>query len=175
VQDHHLSHPALQVLLPPKTASLYARLLELETAELDKGAQAHWTRIMELRHLKDRMIRKCQRLALPNQHAQVADATFRTVTAPVDFRLKEMERYLKGHDPKAPPRASKHGSSGHHREREHAAPETPPILRPVFSPPSLSPASPPAHHGALPPRSRWWPLLPCLLARGGALGSWPLR
>jgi hypothetical protein len=125
---------------------MYARLLALETAELDKGAQAHWTRIMEIRHLKDRMVRKCQRLALPNQHAQAADATFRTVTAPPDFRLKEMERYLKGQDPK--PRKS-HGSS--HAPRAQS-PDTPPLPR-VFSPSSLSPASPAGHHHQLPPRS----------------------
>jgi hypothetical protein len=106
---------------------------------------------MEIRHLKDRMIRKCQRLATPpgaQTHAQAADVSFRTVYAPPDFRLKEMEKYLKTQETK--PR------KGHQQDGRHLAlspqqypsdvPLTPP--RPsdypghALSPDSASPRTP---------------------------------
>lgn len=91
-----------QVLLPPKTATLYAQLLQYETAELAKGKRASWDLILHIRHLKDRMIRKCQRisrLATPAV-ASGASAAFRIVHAPPDFRLKEMERWLRDQEPR---------------------------------------------------------------------------
>lgn len=92
----------LKVLLPPKTATLYAQLLQYETAELAKGKKASWDLILHIRHLKDRMIRKCQRisrLATPAV-ASGASAAFRIVHAPPDFRLKEMERWLRDQEPR---------------------------------------------------------------------------
>ena len=51
-----------QVLLPPRTANIYSHLLKVEASELAKDRAANWERILEIRHLKDRMIRKCTRL-----------------------------------------------------------------------------------------------------------------
>ncbi|TFY67127.1 hypothetical protein EVJ58_g1819 [Rhodofomes roseus] len=53
----------LRVLLPPRTALIYSHLLRAELIELRKDRDAAWDRILQIRHLKDRMIRKCQRLA----------------------------------------------------------------------------------------------------------------
>ena len=76
---------------------IYAHLLRAEALELAKDQAASWDRIMEIRHLKDRMIRKCQRLS---RGANVRDKNtarvmFFTVHAPPDFRMKEMERWFR--------------------------------------------------------------------------------
>jgi len=86
---------ALQVLLPPKTSLMYSQLLQYEAAELERGRGADWDRILYLRHLKDRMIRKCQRLSRMTHTPGTVPAAFRIVHAPPDFRLKEMERWLR--------------------------------------------------------------------------------
>ncbi|EPQ60676.1 hypothetical protein GLOTRDRAFT_68519 [Gloeophyllum trabeum ATCC 11539] len=83
----------LKVLLPPRTALLYANLIRREQAELAKGTSANWELIMRMRHLKDRMIRKCMRLARVSPPKQ--SVTFKTVQAPPDFRLKELEKWFK--------------------------------------------------------------------------------
>ncbi|KAI0275104.1 hypothetical protein BC834DRAFT_927771 [Gloeopeniophorella convolvens] len=90
----------LKVLLPPKTSVFYSQLLQQENAELAKGRSADWDRIVHIRHLKDRMIRKCQRLGRMAQTPSGAAAAFRVVHAPVDFRLKEMERWLRDQEPR---------------------------------------------------------------------------
>ncbi|KAH8100684.1 hypothetical protein BXZ70DRAFT_1008171 [Cristinia sonorae] len=91
----------LRVLLPPRTAMIYAQLLRAEVVELAKDTEASWDRIVEIRHLKDRMIRKCQRLS---RGASVRDKNtsrvmFFTVHAPPDFRMKEMERWFRSQGP----------------------------------------------------------------------------
>jgi hypothetical protein len=91
---------ALQVLLPPKTALLYSQLLQSESSELERGRAADWDRILYIRHLKDRMIRKCQRLSRMTHTAGTVPAAFRIVHAPADFRLKEMERWLRDQEPR---------------------------------------------------------------------------
>ncbi|KZT72844.1 hypothetical protein DAEQUDRAFT_722457 [Daedalea quercina L-15889] len=87
----------LRVLLPPRTALIYSHLLRAEIIELRKDRDAAWDRILQIRHLKDRMIRKCQRLA--KESAPTGKPTprsmFFTVHAPPDFRLKEMERWFR--------------------------------------------------------------------------------
>ncbi|KAI0932131.1 hypothetical protein AcV7_000682 [Taiwanofungus camphoratus] len=89
----------LRVLLPPRTALIYGQLLKTEAAELAKDRNASWDRILQIRHLKDRMIRKCQRLARAEAPQllgkQAARSMFFTVHAPPDFRLKEMERWFR--------------------------------------------------------------------------------
>ncbi|PCH33688.1 hypothetical protein WOLCODRAFT_135267 [Wolfiporia cocos MD-104 SS10] len=88
----------LRVLLPPRTAAIYGHLLQAEASELVKADNASWERILRLRHLKDRMIRKCQRLArssAPAAGKQPARALFVTYHAPPDFRMKEMERWFR--------------------------------------------------------------------------------
>lgn len=87
-----------QVLIPPRTALIYSHLLKAEVAELAKDNAANWERIVEIRHLKDRMIRKCTRLsreATPKDKVAAQRVMFQTVHAPPDFRLKEMERWFK--------------------------------------------------------------------------------
>ncbi|KAF9229241.1 hypothetical protein BS17DRAFT_762905 [Gyrodon lividus] len=89
----------LKVLLPPPTASIYALLLKAELAELTKQQDASWERILDIRRLKDRMIRKCQRLAktysTKNPRVYIP---FLTLHAPPDFRLKEMEKWVRHHN-----------------------------------------------------------------------------
>ncbi|KAK7468855.1 hypothetical protein VKT23_003356 [Stygiomarasmius scandens] len=86
-----------KVLLPPATASMYEQLLKLETLELGKKA-VNWERVLEIRHLKDRMIRKCQKLSKTTPPKRVGRGeafTFQTIVAPPDFRLKEMEKWFR--------------------------------------------------------------------------------
>ncbi|RDX55787.1 hypothetical protein OH76DRAFT_569564 [Lentinus brumalis] len=88
----------LRILIPPRTALIYSHLLKAEVAELAKDQAASWERIVEIRHLKDRMIRKCTRLSretTPKDKAATHRVMFQTVHAPPDFRLKEMERWFK--------------------------------------------------------------------------------
>lgn len=84
---------------------MYEQLLKLETHELGRKPMVSWERIMEIRHLKDRMLRKCQKLAKSNTTLPVArmSATprggdtfvFQTFVAPADFRVKEMEKWFR--------------------------------------------------------------------------------
>lgn len=90
----------LKVLLPPKTAHLYSQILQHEITELERGRRADWDRIVNIRHLKDRMIRKCQRLSRMSHGPGTVPAAFRIVHAPPDFRLKEMERWLRDQEPR---------------------------------------------------------------------------
>lgn len=83
--------------MPPSVASMYEQLLKLEVLELEKHATVSWERILEIRHLKDRMIRKCQRLSrvIPPKRIGRGDPfVFQTLIAPEDFRLKEMETWF---------------------------------------------------------------------------------
>jgi hypothetical protein len=85
----------LQVLLPPATASMYEQLLKLEAFELRKKAALSWERILEIRHLKDRMIRKCQKLAKTSSSKMPVDPfTFQSIIAPSDFRVNAMEKWF---------------------------------------------------------------------------------
>ncbi|KAH9936992.1 uncharacterized protein B0H18DRAFT_949996 [Fomitopsis serialis] len=87
----------LRVLLPPRTALIYNHLLRAELIELRKDRDAAWDRILQIRHLKDRMIRKCQRLGRESAPTGKPSprSMFFTVHAPPDFRLKEMERWFR--------------------------------------------------------------------------------
>ncbi|KAM6498078.1 hypothetical protein JOM56_006026 [Amanita muscaria] len=88
----------LKVLLPPGTASMYDQLLKFEGLELSRRPSISWERIMQIRHLKDRMIRKCQRLtraSYPRKLSKGEPLTFQTIVAPSDFRVKEMEKWFR--------------------------------------------------------------------------------
>lgn len=75
---------------------MYSQLLLAETSELAKHGDASWERILEIRRLKDRMIRKCGRLSRVWGTSKPGSGTlFRTVYAPADFRLKEMEKWIR--------------------------------------------------------------------------------
>ena len=60
---------------------------------------------MEIRHLKDRMIRKCKKLAkttLPISKRSSRDGfAFQTFIAPADFRVKEMEKWFRDQQQRA--------------------------------------------------------------------------
>ncbi|KAG6911994.1 hypothetical protein DXG01_000242 [Tephrocybe rancida] len=105
----------LKVLLPPGTASMYEQLLKLEDYELRKGSSLSWERILEIRHLKDRMIRKCQRLANTPPSArpfgESSGLAFQSIVAPADFRLKEMEKWF----------LDQHARAQHKRHEKEAA------------------------------------------------------
>ncbi|KAG2023639.1 hypothetical protein CC2G_001271 [Coprinopsis cinerea AmutBmut pab1-1] len=109
-----------KVLLPPGTAAMYEQLLKLENYELTKKPTSiNWERIMEIRHLKDRMIRKCQRLAGPHGSSRKISRgepfVFQTLVAPSDFRLKEMEKWFRDQQKKVV--AARRTSTGQERDR----------------------------------------------------------
>ncbi|KAF8560321.1 hypothetical protein OG21DRAFT_1502631 [Imleria badia] len=86
----------LKVLLPPRTAQIYALLLKAELVELEKQRDASWERILDIRRLKDRMIRKCQRLAKAYSASNPGTRIpFLTLHAPPDFRVKEIEKWIR--------------------------------------------------------------------------------
>jgi hypothetical protein len=79
---------------------MYEQLLKFENYELSKKSAISWERILEIRHLKDRMIRKCQRLskAIPPTTKNLPRGetfAFQTFIAPSDFRVKEMEKWFR--------------------------------------------------------------------------------
>ncbi|KXN90065.1 hypothetical protein AN958_05070 [Leucoagaricus sp. SymC.cos] len=84
----------LKVLIPPGTAAMYEQLLKLEKYELTKKS-INWPRVIEIRRLKDRMIRKCQKLARAAITPPESLSPFQTYIAPEDFRVKEMERWFR--------------------------------------------------------------------------------
>lgn len=115
-------HNKSQVLLPPGTAAMYEQLIKLETYELSKKPAVSWERIMEIRHLKDRMIRKCQKLAktampVARTSSRSDSFVFQTFVAPQDFRVKEMEKWFREQQKRAnslPRRPITSGLSGTH-------------------------------------------------------------
>lgn len=77
---------------------MYEQLLKFEALELSRKPSISWERIMQIRHLKDRMIRKCQRLSRtshPKKLSKGEPLTFQTIMAPADFRVKEMEKWFR--------------------------------------------------------------------------------
>jgi hypothetical protein len=84
---------------------MYEQLLKLEAYELNKKPSISWERIMEIRHLKDRMVRKCKKLAktmLPISMKSSRDGfSFQTFIAPADFRVKEMEKWFRDQQQRA--------------------------------------------------------------------------
>ena len=78
---------------------MYDYLLKLEAYELTRRTSINWERLMQIRHLKDRMVRKCQRLSKASPAMKKATKGepfgFQTIVAPSDFRLKEMEKWFR--------------------------------------------------------------------------------
>jgi hypothetical protein len=139
---------ALQVLLPPKTSLLYSQLLQYESSELGRGRGADWDRILYIRHLKDRMIRKCQRLSKMTHTPGTAPTAFRIVHAPPDFRLKEMERWLRDQEPRGKstkevrrqPSAETTNTQSQSSLRGYTPAQSPRVHRTSRVPPSPTPA-----------------------------------
>ncbi|KAF6766072.1 hypothetical protein DFP72DRAFT_865491 [Ephemerocybe angulata] len=102
-----------KVLLPPGTAAMYDYLLKLETYELTKKSSINWERLMQMRHLKDRMIRKCQRLGHVStgskKVSQGGAFVFQSLVAPSDFRLKEMEKWFREQERRVAAKAAANG------------------------------------------------------------------
>lgn len=89
---------------------MYSEMLNLEVEELSKKSAVNWERVLVIRHLKDRMIRKCQRLS-PSLSFKREIFTFQTIVAPADFRLKEMEKWLREDQARSKPKAAVKKSS----------------------------------------------------------------
>ncbi|PFH54438.1 hypothetical protein AMATHDRAFT_23 [Amanita thiersii Skay4041] len=103
---------------------MYEQLLKFEILELSRKSSISWERIMQIRHLKDRMIRKCQRLNRSSLHSKRPSKgeplTFQTIVAPPDFRVKEMEKWFREQHkrtnalaPRSPPPVRSLSLSGH--------------------------------------------------------------
>lgn len=73
---------------------MYEQLLKLETYELGKNP-INWTRILEIRHLKERMIRKSSQYAKASMTFSKMSSPFQSFILPEDFRVKEMERWFR--------------------------------------------------------------------------------
>ena len=73
---------------------MYEQLLKLERYEITKKS-VNWPRIIEIRRLKDRMVRKCQKLARETIPPSDSLFPFQTCIASKDFRVKEMERWFR--------------------------------------------------------------------------------
>ncbi|TFK30407.1 hypothetical protein FA15DRAFT_662362 [Coprinopsis marcescibilis] len=147
----------LKVLLPPATAAMYEQLLKLETYELTKKSSLSWECLLEIRHLKDRMIRKCQRLvrppgAPPRKISRGDPFVFQTIVAPSDFRLKEMEKWFRDKHKSITAKASASKPSTSKQElpqHRHSSSKAPLLLRSATNPaspirqnrPSLKPES----------------------------------
>lgn len=73
---------------------------------------------MEIRHLKDRMIRKCQKLSKMNmpvakKASRGDNFFFQTFVAPSDFRCKEMEKWFILQQKRAPSLSRRITTNGH--------------------------------------------------------------
>jgi hypothetical protein len=87
---------------------MYEQLLKLEQYEVSKKPGVSWDRLMEIRHLKDRMIRKCQKLAkttapVSKKPSRGDTFSFQTFVAPSDFRCKDMEKWFIKQQKRNPP------------------------------------------------------------------------
>ncbi|GJJ09144.1 hypothetical protein Clacol_003366 [Clathrus columnatus] len=91
-----------RVLIPPKIATIYARLLEAEKWELgtylfreDGRPDIVWERVIQLRALKSKMLRRCIKHAeLTQQGLESAFQPFQTHAAP-DFTVISLEKWAK--------------------------------------------------------------------------------
>ena len=82
-----------KVLLPPRTSVIYERLLKTEATELSSADLQAQRSLEYIRHIKDRLIRKCHKLANWRPPPPGTQATSIAIAAPSDFRLKEMDRW----------------------------------------------------------------------------------
>lgn len=99
----------IQVLIPPGTATMYEQLLKLEKYEVTKKS-VNWPRVIEIRRLKDRMVRKCQKLARAIIPPPDSLSPFQTCIASKDFRVKEMEKWFREQQKRANAAAVKRAS-----------------------------------------------------------------
>jgi hypothetical protein len=157
-----------QVLLPPGTAAMYEQLLKLESYEITKKTSTPSDRLLEIRHLKERMIRKCQHLAkLPEGTSQkrASMALFQTVVAEADFRMKSMEKFFRDEQKRLAVRAQ---ASRKPEPPKHTTPSkqlviaNPPlVIRSTTNPqPKEKPRSASKPHTSVPERSVSLPAAP---------------
>lgn len=124
---------------------MYEQLLKLESYELTKKS-INWDRIVEIRHLKERMVRKCQKMAKAALPKSLS--LFQTYIAPEDFRVKEMEKWFRDQqkraDASALRRAEAHTAqpaSNHnhiHSQCPHCIAGSPSTHPPAILPPNTS-------------------------------------
>lgn len=115
---------------------MYEQLLKLETYEVSKKPIS-WERLMDIRRLKDRMIRKCQKLSktiVPTTKKSSRGDTFvfQTFVAPDDFRCKEMEKWFREQQKRAAATASKRTITANGIVEEHTLAVVP-VRRPSTS------------------------------------------
>jgi hypothetical protein len=132
---------------------MYEQLLNLEKYELTKKS-INWPRVIEIRRLKDRMIRKCQKLARAAITPPESLSPFQTFIAPEDFRVKEMERWFREQQKRANTLAVRHASIEHgpdansHTAHNTSHPQCPHCVagasssRPLIAPPSKNGTTP---------------------------------
>jgi len=111
---------------------MYEQLLKLESYELSKKTNLSWARIMEIRHLKDRMIRKCQKLVkteMPTARTAGLNFVFQTLAAPADFRLKEMEKWFREQQKKTKPTNGYTSGQGYSSGRDISLPANTTLVR----------------------------------------------
>ena len=124
---------------------------------------------MEIRHLKDRMVRKCKKLAkttFPISKKSSRDGfSFQTFIAPPDFRVKEMEKWFRDQQQRAlslPRRPTVSSGNPTTSALEPSSIKLLPIRRSLTNPEQSTKQKPPmlheATHGILSP-----PPLPVLL------------
>ncbi|RXW19886.1 hypothetical protein EST38_g5988 [Candolleomyces aberdarensis] len=136
---------------------MYDYLLKLEAHELTRKASINWERLMEIRHLKDRMIRKCQRLGRASAGTKKVSRgepfAFQSITAPSDFRLKEMEKWFREQQKRLiargkwpPPPSSRGDASGAGPSRSNPTPSKPTLM--IRSSTNPSPPETPREHSS---------------------------
>lgn len=135
---------------------MYEQLLKFEAFELAKKSGPSQERILQIRHLKDRMVRKCIKLA--KSSPPPGTSTSYTIVAPPDFRLKEMEKWFKEQQKRT--NALLHPQPAHcpqciaSRRSNHTPPKpsdvTPPTAKPK-TPPKVAIAPPSRRSVSSPP------------------------
>lgn len=165
------SSPQTQVLIPPGTAAMYEQLLKLETYELGKNP-INWARILEIRHLKERMVRKGSKYAKASMTVSKTSSPFKSFILPDDFRVKEMERWFREQQKRASASAVRRSSSSGrqpsvatHLNHNHGQRQCPQCIPSTSGPPPVKWTA----SGAVPPKSE--PLVVHATAQGNASTS----
>ncbi|EKM83912.1 hypothetical protein AGABI1DRAFT_103959 [Agaricus bisporus var. burnettii JB137-S8] len=161
----------LKVLIPPGTAAMYEQLLKLETYELGKNP-INWARILEIRHLKERMVRKGSKYAKASMTVSKTSSPFKSFILPDDFRVKEMERWFREQQKRASASAVRRSSSSGrqpsvatHLNHNHGQRQCPQCIPSTSGPPPVKWTA----SGAVPPKSE--PLVVHATAQGNASTS----
>jgi len=108
---------------------------------------------MEIRHLKDRMVRKCKKLAkttfpVSKRSSRDNSFAFQTFIAPADFRVREMEKWFREQQQRLPRRPT--ASSGIPTSASGPSTVKYPIQRSFTNPEQSTKQKTPVLHKAMP-------------------------